>query len=166
MHESRIADSKNTKSLFKHIRTKLSGPVAIIQIRDNSGILTDNISEVANILADTFSTVFTRESLDAIPNVSGPPNLASLSEVDFSECAIYEKLKKLDVSKSPGPDFITTMVLKCCADVLSEPIGILMRQSFDTASLPPDWRTAIIRPFSRKEINLMLVIIDQLVLLP
>ncbi len=93
-YESRIANSKNTKRLFKHVRTKLSEPVATIQIRDNSGTLTHDSSEVANILADTFSIAFTRESLDAIPNVSGPPNLASLSEVDFSECAIYEKLKK------------------------------------------------------------------------
>ena len=51
------------------------------------------VSEVANILADTFSTVFTRESLDVIPNVFGPPNPASLSEVDFSECAIYKNCK-------------------------------------------------------------------------
>ena len=44
-YESRIADSKNTKRLFKHIRTKLSGPVATIQIRDNSGTLTDDSSK-------------------------------------------------------------------------------------------------------------------------
>ena len=92
--KTRIADSNDTKRLFKHIRTKLKVP---IQIRDNSDTLTNDSGEVANILADIFSIVFTREFLDVIPNVLGPPNPTSLSEVDFPECATY-KVRRVRIS--------------------------------------------------------------------
>ncbi|KAJ3639011.1 hypothetical protein MTP99_002338 [Tenebrio molitor] len=106
-YEASIANSKDTKHFHKHIRTQLSGPVGTPQVRDITGSVTDNSDVVADIFADVFSKVFTKESRDRIPAVPGPPNSTFLSDIDFLETVVCEKIRKLKVSKSPGPDLIT-----------------------------------------------------------
>jgi hypothetical protein len=121
-YEASIANSKDTKHFHKHIRTQLSGPVGTPQVRDITGSVTDNSDVVADIFADVFSKVFTKESRDRIPAVPGPPNSTFLSDIDFLETVVCEKIRKLKVSKSPGPDLITAKVLSKCAAELSVPL--------------------------------------------
>ncbi|KAH0813201.1 hypothetical protein GEV33_009590 [Tenebrio molitor] len=149
-YEASIANSKDTKHFHKHIRTQLSGPVGTPQVRDITGSVTDNSDVVADIFADVFSKVFTKESRDRIPAVPGPPNSTFLSDIDFLETVVCEKIRKLKVSKSPGPDLITAKVLSNCAAELSVPLSVLMKQSFRSGVLPPDWRSAIVRPIFKK----------------
>jgi hypothetical protein len=120
------------------------------QVRDITGSVTDNSDVVADIFADVFSKVFTKESRDRIPAVPGPPNSTFLSDIDFLETVVCEKIRKLKVSKSPGPDLITAKVLSNCAAELSVPLSVLMKQSFRSGVLPPDWRSAIVRPIFKK----------------
>jgi hypothetical protein len=63
---------------------------------------------------------------------------------------VCEKIKKWKVTKSPGPDLITAKVLSNCAAELSVPSSVLMKQSFRSGVLPPDWRSAIVRPIFKK----------------
>jgi len=62
-----------------------------------------------------------------------------------------EKLQKLNSDKSPGSDGIHSQLLKECATVLAEPLSLLFQQSFDTGTLPADWKTANIVPIFKKE---------------
>jgi hypothetical protein len=102
-------------------------PVGTPQVRDITGSVTDNSDVVADIFADVFSKVFTKESRDRIPAVPGPPNSTFLSDIDFLETVVCEKIRKLKVSKSPGPDLITAKVLSNCAAELSVPLSVLMK---------------------------------------
>jgi hypothetical protein len=120
------------------------------QVRDITGSVTDNSDVAADIFADVFSKVFTNESRDRIPAVPGPPNSTFLSDIDFLETVLCEKIRKLKMSKSPGPDLITAKVLSNCAAELSVPLSVLMKQSFRSGVLPPDWRSAIVRPIFKK----------------
>jgi hypothetical protein len=149
-YEASTANSRDTKHFHKHIRTQLSGPVGTPQVRDITGSVTDNSDVVTDIFADVFSKVFTKESRDRIPAVPGPPNSTFLLDIDFLERVVCEKIKKLKVSKSPGPDLITAKVLSNCAAELSVPLSVLMKQSFRSGVLPPDWRSAIVRPTFKK----------------
>ena len=72
------------------------------------------------------------------------------TDLDFSETAVREKLQKLNPDKSPGPDDIHPLLLKECAYVLSQPLSLIFQQSFDTGTLPADWRTASIVPIFKK----------------
>jgi hypothetical protein len=120
------------------------------QVRDITGSVTDNSDVVTDIFADVCSKVFTKESRDRIPAVPGPPNSTFLSDIDFLETVVCEKIRKLKVSKSPGPDLITAKVLSNCAAELSVPLSVLMKQSFRSGVLPPDWRSAIVRLIFKK----------------
>ena len=55
VYEKCIAENKNPNNLFKHIRTKLSGPVRSLQLKDGSGVAVHENDSVANIFADTFA---------------------------------------------------------------------------------------------------------------
>jgi hypothetical protein len=145
-YEASIANSRDTK----HIGTQLSGPVGTPQVRDITGSVTDNSDVVTDIFADVFSKVFTKESRGRIPAVPGPPNSTFLSDIDFLETVVCEKIRKLKVSKSPGADLITAKVLSNCAAELSVPLSVLMKQSFRSGVLPTDWRSAIVRPIFKK----------------
>jgi hypothetical protein len=50
--------------------------------------------------ADVFPKVF-KESRDRIPAVPGPPNSTFLTDIDFLETVVCEKIRKLKVSKRP-----------------------------------------------------------------
>ncbi|KAJ3654334.1 hypothetical protein Zmor_013529 [Zophobas morio] len=82
-----------------------------------------------------------------MPNVLGVPNVNVIDDVLFS---VRKKIDKLKVSKSPGSDLITAKLLTTCSSILSYPLRILMSQSFNSSSLPADWRIAIVRPIFKK----------------
>jgi hypothetical protein len=84
------------------------------------------------------------------PKLDFPRNTTAITDIEFSEELVLEKLRGLDKTKSPGPDRITASVLKTCADILCRPLSMLFGQSFDSGVLPSDWRTAIICPIFKK----------------
>jgi hypothetical protein len=149
-YEKGIADDKDPKRLYKHIRTKLSGPVKTIHVKDDSGLVVDSNNGVADVFAETFSKVFITEPPLAASTLSGNCNPNCITDIIFSRDTVLEKFKKLKTSKSSGPDFITANVLKNCAEPLSTPASDLMQQSFKSGCIPPDWKTAIVRPIFKK----------------
>ena len=150
VYESNIAESKDTKRLYKYLHTKLSGPVGKIQIQSPFGDIIENSKDIADTFADAFSHMFTNEPPGHIPKILGSSNPTSLSEIVFTPTVVHKKLASLDASKSPGPDLITAKCLSNCADTLCKPLCILMTQSFHSGLLPLDWRTALIRPIFKK----------------
>jgi hypothetical protein len=149
-YELKIANSNNPKSFYKHVRTALGGPVKIPQVRNVDGNIVRDHTDCANIFAESFSKVFTRESVAGTPKLDFPRNTTAITDIEFSEELVLEKLRGLDKTKSPGPDRITASVLKTCADILCRPLSMLFGQSFDSGVLPSDWRTAIICPIFKK----------------
>jgi hypothetical protein len=137
----------------------LGGPVKIPQVRNVDGNIVRDHTDCANIFAESFSKVFTRESVAGTPKLDFPRNTAAFTDIEFSEELVLEKLHGLDKTKSPGPNRITASVLKTCANILCRPLSMLFGQSFDSGVLPSDWRTAIICPIFKKEINLIQVTI-------
>ena len=98
---------------------------------------------VANLFADTFAKVFTVDTNSNLPTVQTPPNSTTITSVEFSEVAIAKKISKLRITKSPGPDSITVSLLKKC-QCLCQPLKILMEQSFESGTLPLEWRSAVV----------------------
>nr|VZI47799.1 unnamed protein product [Spirometra erinaceieuropaei] len=59
---------------------------------------------------------------------------------------VLTELLRRKESKSPGPDEIPAKILKELAGELSKPLSMLFHTSFETAYLPPDWKSAWITP--------------------
>ncbi|KAJ3645724.1 hypothetical protein Zmor_023361 [Zophobas morio] len=149
-YEKRIAESKDPKRLFKHIRANISGPVKIPQLKDATGRLLNDCKVIANIFAENFSRNFTVEPDAKIADIPFEPNSVHMDEIQFTPETVLKLLQKLKTTKSPGPDYITAKVLKECATSLCEPISFLFTQSFNSGTLPPDWLTAFVKPIFKK----------------
>ena len=60
----------------------------------------------------------------------------------FRPKKVLKKLRNLDISKANGPDGISSTVLKNCAPELAAFVAKLFQISFDTMTVPSDWKSA------------------------
>ena len=56
----------------------------------------------------------------------------------------------LQSDKSPGPDGLHPHLLKSCAQALAKPLSLIFRCSYETGTLPTDWKLAHISPVFKK----------------
>ncbi|BHF66440.1 hypothetical protein SprV_0200945700 [Sparganum proliferum] len=92
-----------------------------------------------------FQSVYTNEARFLPPSTEELPT-PSVSHILFSEGIVRRELEALNESKSPGPDEIPPKLLKELASELSVPLSMLFQTSFDTGTLPIDWKLAHITP--------------------
>ena len=81
--------------------------------------------------------------------------------IDFNQARVYEILKNINSNKAMGPDKISGMVLKSCAQSLCKPLSLMFTNSYYNGQLPPEWKSAIVVPVHKNVPKLMLRIIDQ-----
>ena len=63
---------------------------------------------------------------------------------------ITNRLKKLNVNKSPGPDLIHPRILYETADQIAYPFKLIFESSFYNKCLPSEWKCANITPIYKK----------------
>ena len=73
-----------------------------------------------------------------------------MQDLEFSVSGIQALLEKLDPFKAPGPDLLSTKVIKLCAHHIAPVLQIIYSQSLEQATLPQDWLSAIITPVFKK----------------
>ncbi|XP_074041597.1 uncharacterized protein [Leptinotarsa decemlineata] len=140
--ENNIAS--NTKYFWNFVNTK----------RKNNGLpetmycdnLTyDNGNDIANAFAQQFQSVYKPDTVDEIPTFTTDKT------VEMNSCAISleiicNKLSQLDPYKGPGPDGITTMLLKNCRFTLTKPLFLLFTASLSLGEVPLVWKSSYITP--------------------
>ncbi len=62
---------------------------------------------------------------------------------------VCSALKELNVSKSPGPDYIAPLFLKLVSDFISPPLTYLFNLSLITNTIPRIWKSAFVVPLSK-----------------
>ena len=94
-----------------------------------------------------FCDQFSEPSLYNIPIDFSNDNLY---KVDFSEEKIASLLKNLDSNKCQGPDEIHGRILKNCYHSLSKPLSILFKKSYESSTIPNEWKLANVVPIHKK----------------
>ena len=143
-YEESIAQSNNPKKLYKYIRSTLTSKVSIPLLRKKNGEICNNNLESAEVLADFFKQVYTKEPDHNMPNLDTPRTIASLNWVDLSKEKIQECLKNLKSHIAPGPDGMSSDLLKQCSNELATPLLIIFQSSAINHDLPKLWKTATI----------------------
>ena len=133
---------------------------SIDQLEKPDGSLTDNESEVVGVLNDYFQSVFTQEDPSSVPNFPFKVG-CTLNEIYLTEAEVYNELSSLNPNKAPGPDIVHPNLLKNCASSLAHPLFLLYTQSLNSGTIPEEWKKPISCPYSRKDLRLKLIIIDQ-----
>ena len=111
--------------------------------------ITNSDLEKAELLADYFSSVFTREPQENTPE--DPIRCYNTVETcTINPSIVASKLKKLKTFKSPGPDGVHPKVINELADCISIPLSTIFNTSLTTGKLPIEWKQANIYPIHKK----------------
>ncbi|KXJ07198.1 putative RNA-directed DNA polymerase from transposon BS [Exaiptasia diaphana] len=71
-------------------------------------------------------------------------------DITFTEPGICKLLQSLNPSKSPGPDELSPRVLREFSTEISPMLTFIFQQSYDSGTLPDDWRIAMVIPIHKK----------------
>ena len=86
------------------------GDLKNVDTYGNTTLLTKD-EEKANALGNFFSSVFTDEATANIPATYDRLSSSPIKHIEVDEVIILNKLSKLDVTKSPGPDGLHPRIL-------------------------------------------------------
>ena len=153
--EKKLADNvkQNPKSFYSYIGSKSRSNNKIGPLkRDNGEVANDN-KECANLLNNYFSSVFTNENLQYLPNppqvYNGEPE-DSFLDLEITEQCVLNKLTNINVNKSVGPDEIHPKLLYEVRDKLVGPLCKLYKLTMELGKIPQDWKDANVMPLFKK----------------
>ena len=112
--EKEVADNAKTnpKKFWQYINRRTKTTTGIADLEGLGHKLMNDDKEKAEILANFFSSVFTKENMDNIPTICGTRIEDDLTDYEVKVEEVRKKLAALNLNKSPGPDNIHPRVLK------------------------------------------------------
>ena len=111
----------------------------------------------ANIIQQQFVSVFTKEPNAEVP-VLDKKTEVNLPNINITEEMVRNKISKLNVNKSWGPDEMHSQILLELVDLVSKPLALLLNKTMDEGCIPQDWKMAYVSP--RKELQIKQRTID------
>ena len=137
---------KNPKVFWRYYKSKTTIKQGIGELNtdytDSKSQTTTKDEEKANIFADYFSSVFTTEQPGYIPTMPTVNNKTEMYKLTITENTILSILKELSISKSPGPNEISTRLLMELSGVICHPLCKIFETSIKTSCIPDDWKDA------------------------
>ena len=113
------------------------------------GNLFSESKEKAQILVEQFYSIFTQRKDRTLPNLE-KCNKFDIPLLNITAPGIEKLLKKINISKSVGPDNISNAILKNCAQQLAPGLLAIFQKSVDNGELPEDWVNANVSPVFKK----------------
>ena len=153
--ERKLAENINndSKSLFAYVRTKSRTKDILAPLVDKHGELTLDYRNNANIMNNSFSSVFTKENIESMTKpMQQFDERKGSKQIDTEiELPIVEKkLRNLKLNKAAGMDGIHSNILKTLSEEISLPLCMIFRKSLDEGVVPLDWIAADIVPPYKK----------------
>jgi len=139
----------NPKALYRYVRQKSKVKTTVGPLEKPDGLLTDDDSEVVDVLNKFFQSVITQEDLHAVLDFT-PKVSCYLGEICITMEEVHDKLSSLNPNKAPGPDGFHPCLLKNCANTLTRPLFLIYFQSLENGKIPREWKKANIMPIFKK----------------
>ena len=106
-------ESGNNKLFWKYVKSPKQETFGISVLKSNGNVITDSLSK-AEILNSQFKSVFTPQSGNTFPQLSGT-QCPKIKPLHMSENGVFMLLVIIDVSKSSGPDKLPRRLLQILA---------------------------------------------------
>ena len=135
-----------TKKFWSHVKSK-SKNHRLPECMSLNGTFRNSPLDKANLFNSYFFDQFSEASNY---DVSIDWTSDSLFDIDFDPLEIKVLLSDLNSNKACGPDGIHGKILKQCAVSLALPLSMLFKLSYNSGSLPKDWRVANVVPVHKK----------------
>ena len=140
----------NSKEYWKYANSKLKNKSKVPDLKTSNNEFTKSEQEKVDVLNHFFTSVFTREDLSSIPQITDRSFASPLTEIDISHSLVLDAMKSLNASKSPGPDGIHPRVLKEAAEQIAFPLHLIFKSSLETGEIPEKWKLANVTPIFKK----------------
>ena len=139
----------NPKSFYNYFNAQVKPKEKISNLKKADGTLTVNDQEKAEVLNSFFSSVFVNESNDPVPDFSTKSS-STINNIIITEENMLSVLKKLNISKSPGPDKIHPRILRELCHELAHPFYLLFNKTLQDGTIPDAWKVAEVKPIFKK----------------
>ena len=121
---------------------------------DEDGSTCTNPKQIANILKNQFSSVFSSpEDADmTAADFADPPIAREFkdSDLSFTEEDVISAIDDIKVDAAAGPDGIPALLLKSCKHAIAQPIHLLWSLSFEVGITPTYYKSSFICPLYKK----------------
>ena len=148
--ESDIAKNGNKRPFNSYIKYKTKSRVTVGPLKSGTELVTDN-TEMATILSNQFSSVFSIEDVYNIPPYPDTSGGNRKSNIFFDAETVRNKIKGLKLSSLCGPDGLSSKFLNDHVDILAHPLSIIYNLSMDSGVVPQDWREANVTPIFKNK---------------
>ena len=118
-------------------------------IDDRGEIVTEGIKK-ATILNELFTSVFTKENTSEMPLFNSRCEGVSIDNFEITAEMVEKYLKRLNASKSQGPDNLHPKLLLETLEEIKEPLTEIFKKSLQEGAVPNDWKLANIVPLHKK----------------
>jgi len=144
----------NPKKIWQYINSKSKTKQEITSLcqdpTDPKSTKVEGDEEKANILGSYFSSVFTKEPDENVPELKQRQPNKEWQELDINERKIAKLLQSLKPDKSPGMDGMHPLFLKELSNQLAKPLNIIFNKSKHERRVPDDWKKARISAIYKK----------------
>ena len=140
------AIKSNPKFFYSYAKKHSKLNTEIGPLINNKGVYTNDSKEMADLLSDQFSSVFstplTTESIIPLPQKP----TQTINDIKFDHNDIASAIGELSSNSASGPDGYPAILLKNCVTALSRPLQIFWRKSLDEHHIPLSLKSSIITP--------------------
>ena len=148
--DSNFEDENNrnliTKKLYSYVKSKTNSHRIPELVSYGSKLKSKRIDQ-CNLFNQYFFDQFSEPSSYNIPIDYSHDHQF---RINFDVDQIASLLKNLDPNKAQGPDGIHGNILKNCYSSLSKPLAILFQLSYNTGTIPNEWKQANVVPVHKK----------------
>ena len=129
----------------------------------SENIISDGF-QMAEVLNEYFSSVFTTEDISSLPvpftKFEGNKS-EQLGQLFVTPEMVAKKIKKMKENESPGVDGIPPKLLKEIVEQISTPLAKVFNLSLEEGIVPSEWKEANITCYLRKDRGTNQKITDQ-----
>lgn len=109
----------------------------------------DTGADVANLFATHFASVYSQRNV--LGRLSGAHSLLdSMCCISLTERDVLKLLKRIDISKSGGPDGFHPVLVRRCSSSPAVPLYLIFKKSIRDGTFPNEWKQARVVPIHKK----------------
>lgn len=152
--ESKVIKSitKNPKYFFSYAKSKQQVKSGLSNLQRSDGTYTSDKTEIAELLSDQYSSVFSKPKIDSIEvDKLFPLNTECdhLQDIQITPKDISDAIDELSINSASGPDGIPAILLKNCKEIMSQLLVIIWRRSLDNGYIDQLLKRASITPIHK-----------------
>ena len=151
-YEKQIAAGikNDPRSFWRYVQSKLKTKDKIEALQDSTQNLQYSSEEKAILLNNFFTSVFTQELDQNIPNLPEKVPDTILENIIINPEDVMKHLNALNITKSAGPDNMHPKLLRELSEIITEPLCIIFNKTIEDGAMPQCWKEANITPIFKK----------------